>query len=1026
MSKNTISYNPENAGAFFRQIEQWKDQEEFTRAIKALEAIPERDYRLSFALGQALVSYVIIGNHGKVMRKFKREKALRQAIEELESIREEGQDQAEWNKEMAFAYQQLPDQEEKAIEYARRWGELDPENDTPPVLVRECELSIIVRNHPRDAMYLHCSFSGSVLLAQAAWDTEQFIRDLKADWGIEGENLDCGHDLRIRTDGMILDAKLFPYPIPGSDTQEKAESNDLWPEALQTVKAHQAHIMIAVVSSEDNPLEQGKLFTKALAACCKQPNTTGICTGDMVFAPQFYAKAAEVMKQGELPVLNWVWIGVHHNQDSLDAFTRGMEKFDKDEMEVLNAATTPDDLRNFLARIVDDVLENDLELIDGDTVAPVAGEKHLVTFSPAVYQPEDEMTVKISWQESKEKDGYDGAELTVIKAHIDRYFGPLEEMNHEPDSPVDIAILPPDILHNYYTLVTIGMGAQRMPVPKELAERELERAELVIALPTSWKLDEEALKDERWYWPFRLLRNLARNTKNSWLYMGHAVPNPEHESYAKDTRLCAALLIEPQNVEDEAETCSLPHGDILNFYQVFPLYEDELDYKLKHGTDELTDKMDEENISFVADPARKDTISYNNLYNRNFSGRMDDAYWHLEAIKNKKLPVEEIAAFNHMAIYLSWAIAHDLMSENFQKKHGDIIEDDLREFIRDELDGQLTGSLFNSQGRAFASYYYGYRASPYYPSDIDDYAFKYFGPERYKDESYLLIPFDEDYRKNISELIDLRYKCWQNQRFDEETLLPDQTAIKLKNYLDCDCVYFPAMKDDDPFLTAYRYAFRQGKKDGYVPVLIRADDEDLVNCLFDNAAPGVDNPLLILKNIKEFREKMLKEPVKDGKAYLDKRIAIRKQQAEEYELDWAEEIISKMTGGFDQSRPFSCWNNETHLSYPLMLAKIPVENPWEIFAYLPFGNWHDCPDTPDLMAVAKYWYEKYQAVPAVMTNEELEFLLPEPVPKDQALDLAVEHYGFCENVIDQAPAEQTLGALADILWRSRLWYFWWE
>ena len=29
-------------------------------------------------------------------------------------------------------------------------------------------------------------------------------------------------------------------------------------------------------------------------------------------------------------------------------------------------------------------------------------------------------------------------------------------------------------------------------------------------------------------------------------------------------------------------------------------------------------------------------------------------------------------------------------------------------------------------------------------------------------------------------------------------------------------------------------------------------------------------------------------------------------------------------------------------------------SPWEIFAYLPFGNWNECPDTPELMAVAKY------------------------------------------------------------------------
>ena len=47
-------------------------------------------------------------------------------------------------------------------------------------------------------------------------------------------------------------------------------------------------------------------------------------------------------------------------------------------------------------------------------------------------------------------------------------------------------------------------------MPKELAEYKLERAELAIALPADWKLDQESMKDEKWYWPIRLLKSLAR------------------------------------------------------------------------------------------------------------------------------------------------------------------------------------------------------------------------------------------------------------------------------------------------------------------------------------------------------------------------------------------------------------------------------------------------------------------------------------------------------------------------------------
>ena len=71
-------------------------------------------------------------------------------------------------------------------------------------------------------------------------------------------------------------------------------------------------------------------------------------------------------------------------------------------------------------------------------------------------------------------------------SHFEQYFGKVENVFHElvsPDIHVDICIVPPTEERDYYTLVTMGMGAHRMNVPEELAEYKLERAELAIALP---------------------------------------------------------------------------------------------------------------------------------------------------------------------------------------------------------------------------------------------------------------------------------------------------------------------------------------------------------------------------------------------------------------------------------------------------------------------------------------------------------------------------------------------------------------
>ena len=1261
-----IPYTQQNAEAFFAQLEQWNAEDEYTRCIQALNAIPEnwRNYRTAYALARALENYAIIGDHDEGTLKSKGDKALLRAIEVLESVREEGQDKAEWNMRMAYGYQYLYGQEEKAIPYAQRWAELDPEDENAPAVIRECKAEI--RKHQRSrkkkakfvpgdtpfegfdltnfwddnwyalkeyvseppsdeliasveeelgyklpAAYIwlmkqhnggipvntcypcdeptcwaddhvaitgifgigrekSCSlcgelgsqfmideweypaigvaicdcpsaghdmifldyracgpqgepavvhvdqendykithladsfeefirgleheslydpdedvedleddadeeetdhtgvFTGFVLLSKGEWDKEQFIRDMKEKWDIAVDEYDASEEkdddaLVFEVGDMLAAVSLNNYPIPGGEAEGNAENNYMWEDAVKVAKKHRAHLMVAVLGKEENLLEKGKLFTKVVAACCRQEYATGIYTSGVVFEPRFYEGFAEQMSEDELPIFNWIWFGLWQDENGMNGYTYGLDVFGKDEMEVLGTDAKPSDLRDFLASLVSYVLENDVELHDGETIGFAADDKHTITRSPGVGLPEDQMTLKISWASSDgdpddddddpdgevaedEQNGvpevYTEEEMEAVEAHIQQYFGKFENVFHElssPDIHVDICVVPPSGDRDYYTLVTMGMGAHRMNVPEELAEYKLERAELAIALPADWKLDQESMKDEKWYWPIRLLKSLARLpiASDTWLGFGHTMDN--EEDFAKGTKLCAAILTGPQDTEDGSEVCILPSGEEVNFYQVIPLYRDELEYKLAHDADALLGKMN--GISFVVEPDRQDAITRGTLSNDDFDGEMDDASYHIESIEEKGLPVDPINAYNLFAIYLRWCIEHDLMGEDFLNEYGEVAKQvkadpasvDLRAFIRDKLNGQIMVPMFNKIGRAFTSYYYGEPDSPNFPRDIENYALEYLGPEKYYSDEFqfkapLFIPFDEDYYQAMAKVIEERFTNWQGQDFDEDTLEPSELAEALMEYLDCECTYFPSMKDDDPIMSAYSYAKRESVKEGFVPVLIKADDETLWECLIMNSDPdsdGEDDYAFDPDKVADYRKKILSAPVKDSKAVLEALIGQRKEEAEDDDMDWDEEILGEMEGGEPNDRFSSYWDDDTEMTYPLILAEIPVKNPWEIFAYLPFGNWNDCPDTPDLMAAAKYWFEQYGAVPAAMSHDELEFLLPAPVPKEKAMDVAVELYGFCPD-LDQNE-DGSIGSLADALWQSTVWYFWWD
>ena len=582
-------------------------------------------------------------------------------------------------------------------------------------------------------------------------------------------------------------------------------------------------------------------------------------------------------------------------------------------------------------------------------------------------------------------------------------------------------------------LFTMGMGVHRMNVPDSFEEEKgkFERAELAIALPKNWKVGDSA---EKWYWPIRLLKSLARLPieSDSWLGWGHSIDH--EEPFADNTKLCASVLIDVQGPEMGGQDLVLPNGEQVNFYQVIPIYREELNYKLNHDTEALLEIMG--NVSLVVDPKRPNCTQTEEFL------IIDDAKWHIQKIKDKDLPVDELTAYNHMAIYLRWFIKRNLMSKEFLIKYQDIVQKvknepqsiDLREFIRDELQGKLLYALFNNAGEEFSRKYYNQLSElnyPDFPSDIDDYALEYFGKDRYysdefKDEAYLFIPFDESYYKAMAKTMSLRYTAWRANRNDDVDEIPSELANAFAKYFGYDCEYFPPMSDNEPLKAAYSYSMREGVREGYFPVLL-AVDEALWQCLImnsDEEHENAENYYFDEKKVKAYRKKMLSKKLKDGTVYLHEFLNMRKAEAKDDDMDWDSEILGEVEDGEANNMFTACWDTNSPLTIPMLLVRIPVKNPWEIFAYVPFGGWNECPETEQLMSIAKYWYEKHGAVPAIITHDELEMVVPKPVSKKQAMLLAQEQYAFCPDSVDGE--DTTVGNLADSLRKSKIWYFWWD
>lgn len=202
-------------------------------------------------------------------------------------------------------------------------------------------------------------------------------------------------------------------------------------------------------------------------------------------------------------------------------------------------------------------------------------------------------------QESKIVAGVE-ENIELIAAHIEKHVGPVSWVIHELISDqvhLDIHIVAPTPERNFYTLITSGMSDQ--PMPDDQGDN-CYFSELMLALPPTWPLDEESLDNEDNYWPIRWLSFLARfpHKYNAFLWDGHTIPNGEEPTnFSENTNFCGWAIGLPRTVSDDSIFLNATEEKTIVFFAIYPLYNDEIVYKLEEGFENLYALFEEHNIT---------------------------------------------------------------------------------------------------------------------------------------------------------------------------------------------------------------------------------------------------------------------------------------------------------------------------------------------------------------------------------------------------------------------------------------------
>ena len=235
---------------------------------------------------------------------------------------------------------------------------------------------------------------GSVLLKDAEIDFDALSDALIQAFDVTDEN--CTRDaqtLVFSLESNMISVALMDTPVPDGEAEFYAEGNFLWREAVETTKQHQAHLLVAVLNREANAIEAACFFTDTVNLCSMETKALGIYTTGTVYEPSFYNEWAGKLRNGEMPLPLWVYVGLVRDENGLSGYTYGLTLFGRLELEIIGTSRSHEELYNFLYGVCEGILSEGMYFHDGETLSFTSDQRLTITKSKAVYVEGDSFKI---------------------------------------------------------------------------------------------------------------------------------------------------------------------------------------------------------------------------------------------------------------------------------------------------------------------------------------------------------------------------------------------------------------------------------------------------------------------------------------------------------------------------------------------------------------------------------------------------------------------------------------------------------
>lgn len=209
-----------------------------------------------------------------------------------------------------------------------------------------------------------------------------------------------------------------------------------------------------------------------------------------------------------------------------------------------------------------------------------------------------------------------------IDQHLDKFFDEnLISVFHEIptlDLHLDVYFIKSENAQ-FNILLTSGMSTLKMNVSEQVENpTELEFAELMMLIPKEIEFEQVYSGQNKNDWIISILKQAAKfpHFYDTWIGIGHTIQADEDMTpYSKETEFVGALIL-PSVTFKKDFTEIHKNGRKINIYNIFPLYKDELEFKIENGYNKLLDLLIKANGKEVLDLTRRSLISRKSFWNK--------------------------------------------------------------------------------------------------------------------------------------------------------------------------------------------------------------------------------------------------------------------------------------------------------------------------------------------------------------------------------------------------------------------------